>query len=148
MMRLCAPGNANFSNSTVWSTDDNGKSEKRVREQETCRWIVDEMNALVNDVARTVAENAENIGHCRLHRQSTHAQTVSSCAACDQLLRNYYSCRHWRRKLRQQWRHLHWRHILPVCRRCSRVQTSIENLQVVCVTHITPRIRCQTGGLS
>ena len=123
--RVCASSDTNFSNFGVWPTTITGG--------ETCRGVVDEMNALVDDVSRTVAQNAENVRHCGLHRQSAHAQTVSRCAACDKLLRNQYSRRHWRRKLRQQWRHLRWRHILAVCRRCSWVQTSIEHLYIAWV---------------
>jgi len=52
------------------------------------RRAVDEVNSLVDDVSGTIAQNTEHVGHCRLHWQSAHAQTVPRRAARDHLLRD------------------------------------------------------------
>jgi len=72
------------------------------RNQQTCRRAVDEVDALADDVTRTVSQNAQYVRHVGLHRQSAHAQTVSRGAARDELLGNDHRRRHRRRKLRQQ----------------------------------------------
>jgi len=65
----------------------------------TCRGAVNKVDALVDDVSRTVAQNAEYVGDGRLHRQAAHAHTVPRRAARDQLLWNEHGRR---RELRQQ----------------------------------------------
>ena len=87
------------------------------------------MDALVNNVARKVAEERENLGDGRLERQSANADAVLLAAARDEMLRKDHPRQRRRRKLRDQRRYDVLDDVLAVDGRCPRVHASIEHLE-------------------